>query len=155
MKKTKIKFKLCYITLALSILALLTVFLGFIKVDNLIVSGLDVALARNIKYNSVSNASIVFNFTYILSFVLVIFSGIISLMEDKLSLIIAIIFNILALIFVVLIPGNLAVKTVFGDNQLVRDVLSCTLAYGSIIMIVLLSISIIIEVYSLQKLFRK
>ena len=155
MKKTKTKFKLCYITLVLSILAFLTVFLGFIKVDNLIINGLDVALARNIKYNSVSNANIVFNFTYILSFVLVLFSGVISLMEDKLSLIIAIIFNILAIIFVTLIPGNLAVKTIFGDNQLVKDVLSCTLAYGSIIMIVFLSISTIIEGYSLQKQFRK
>ena len=83
MRKAKTKFKLSYITLILSLLSFLTVFLGFIKINDLTISGLDVVLARNIKYNSVSNAGIVFNFTYILAFILVLFSGIISLMKDK------------------------------------------------------------------------
>ena len=52
MRKAKTKFKLSYITLILSLLSFLTVFLGFIKINDLTISGLDVVLARNIKYNS-------------------------------------------------------------------------------------------------------
>ncbi len=154
MRKVKTKFKLSYITLILSLLSFLTVFLGFIKINDLTISGLDVVLARNIKYNSVSNAGIVFNFTYILAFILVLFSGIISLMEDKASLIIAMIFNAISVIFIILIPSNLSVKTVFGDNQLIKDVLPCMLSYGGIIMIVLISGCIILEGLRLQKLFK-
>lgn len=150
----KIKFKLLYIPFILGLLSFITMFLPYLNIGDVTVTGLDLAIGKSIPMG-LFKATLVFNFTYIAIFICVLFSSIILLMDDKISNIISSILFILAIVFTVLIPSNIKVNPMMGDVTYVKDSLDVSLSYGSILLIVFTSISLIINIYNLIKILKK
>lgn len=150
----KFKFKLLYIPFILGLLSFIMMFLPYLNVGDVTVTGLDLAIGKSIPMG-LFKATLVFNFTYIAIFICVLFSSIILLMDDKISNIISSILFILAIVFTVLIPSNIKVSPMMGDVTYVKDSLDVSLSYGSILLIVFTSISLIINIYNLIKILKK